>query len=541
MNIGIDLRPLAVGASGGIAMVLKGVLERLFDSRPEDTFHVFCTIYSRQLIESSAANVRYESLPTRDFFPRMDGLIRQRGIEVLLRAFPISDDLQFPISRQVVLVPDLQHEERPEFFDSGLLRARRAAFGRVLAGAGAIGTISHHARRTILNFAGTRCRDVFLMPPALTVEHRPVSESELTQAERDLIPAGPYFYYPANLWPHKNHRKTLSAFEQFLQRCPDSQMQLLFSGHPAGWTRLRREFHHLPIRHLGFVRPELVRMLYQKATALCFFSQYEGFGIPLLEAFDAGTAVICSNTTSLPEVGGDAVLSCDPSDVRAMAMLMEKIQGEPELRRSLIEKGKIRLKQYTWQESADNLHAALGRVAKADVAVTASGPPADGAGIRRLYHQWYHEKGLSVGRVWRELPRRIRPLLCGSPAIHRMANRRPALARVLDRLNPVRGLWPDNWLSPDARIILNGASAGKRYQMMGHAAVNTELRIESEGRCLLAMSLKADQMRQIELTLDDPPARAITLRFTHHLTDPAGRRLAFHLEATNLFCEADTY
>jgi len=75
----------------------------------------------------------------------------------------------------------------------------------------------------------------------------------------------------------------------------------------------------LAIVHLGYVPHIQVAALFSNATALAYFSLFEGFGMPLLEAFHHGTPVICSNTTSLPEVGGDAVLSCDPTDVPAMA------------------------------------------------------------------------------------------------------------------------------------------------------------------------------------------------------------------------------
>ena len=98
-------------------------------------------------------------------------------------------------------------------------------------------------------------------------------------------------------------------------------VQFLFTGHPNGWETFQKDFGHLPIRHLGFVRPALLRKLLESARALVFFSLHEGFGMPLLEAFDAGTPVLCSNTTSLPEVGGDAVLSCDPTDEDAMSKL----------------------------------------------------------------------------------------------------------------------------------------------------------------------------------------------------------------------------
>ena len=70
--------------------------------------------------------------------------------------------------------------------------------------------------------------------------------------------------------------------------------ELILTGHPAGWQELHSEYSTLPIRHLGFVRPVLLRRLFLKTKALLFFSLYEGFGMPLLEAFDAGTPVVCA-------------------------------------------------------------------------------------------------------------------------------------------------------------------------------------------------------------------------------------------------------
>ncbi len=198
------------------------------------------------------------------------------------------------------------------------------------------------------------------MCPALQKEHH--QHDALTPAEQALIPTGDYFLFPANLWKHKNHQRVLRAFERCLTTA-GGPMQFLFTGHAGGWDAFQKDFGHLPIRHLGFVRPVLLRKLLEGARALVFFSLYEGFGMPLLEAFDAGTPVLCSNTTSLPEVGGNAVLSCDPTDEDAMSTLMGRILREPELRGVLTREGKNRLAAYTWERSADNLIAACQRVA----------------------------------------------------------------------------------------------------------------------------------------------------------------------------------
>lgn len=372
MNIGIELRHVLLGSSGGVAQHLQNLLGVLFRLYPEDDFFVFCTIYNRSLITDAPENVSFYSLPTGSFFSNLEAHLNEQKIEVLFRSFPMLDSLNFPMYRQIFLIPDLQHETYPDFFPLKILEERRSAFNRVMKRAGAIGTNTQFTRRTILEHPENRCQDIFLLQPALSEGNRGGGEVELFPEEMAILPSKRYFYYPANLWLHKNHRRILEAFGKFLDRT-HSDMELVLSGQPEGWEALRNEFPGLPVRHVGFVRPEFVRYLYEHATALVFFSLYEGFGMPLLEAFATGTPVICSNTTSLPEVGGEAVLSCDPMDIEAMTNLMVKISQDGELRAELINRGKERLKVFSWEKSAHNLMEALRRVSH----ITAPSRPKD--------------------------------------------------------------------------------------------------------------------------------------------------------------------
>jgi glycosyltransferase involved in cell wall biosynthesis len=361
MRIGIEMRLVTLGGAGGIAQLLRGVLRSTFARNPQHQFICFNTIFNRGLFGAVPDNVELNTLSLGSYFDDIGQLSAEKHVDVLFRGYPLEQKVDFPLHRQVVEIPDIQHEYFPDFFDAECLRSRRAAFTSVLAGAGAVGTISEFARRTLLEQPCTRCRDIFLMCPALQTEHQ--EHEPLTTAEETLIPAGHYFLFPANLWKHKNHERVLQAFER-CQENLDRPVEFLFTGHPSGWEKYQQQFGKLPIRHLGFVRPALLRRLLEGARALVFFSLYEGFGMPLLEAFDAGTPVICSNTTSLSEVGGDAVLNCDPTDVAAMSELMARIIREPELRPEMIRRGKERLGAYTWEESADNLMAAFHRVAE---------------------------------------------------------------------------------------------------------------------------------------------------------------------------------
>ncbi|MCF8143841.1 MAG: glycosyltransferase [Deltaproteobacteria bacterium] len=306
-------------------------------------------------MEPLPESVHNITLPGSSFYRQVDHLVKTKEIDILFRVYPLDDDLEVSLSKQIVFVPDIQHEIFPEFFKTADLRARRLAFGKALSKAGGIITLSEHAKKTINDSPWALDPDIFVVNPALQEEHRNFQESDLSDQERQLLPKGGFFYFPANLWPHKNHRRTFQAFREFLESTK-ADMAIILTGFPEGWEDLRASVADLPIRHLGYVSPQMVQVLMQRAEAMLFFSLFEGFGIPLLEAFRAETPVICSDTTSLPEVSGDAALRCDPTDTHAMASLMIRIHEDENLRKCLVEKGKKRGSYFTWHRAAEAMH-----------------------------------------------------------------------------------------------------------------------------------------------------------------------------------------
>ena len=366
MRVGIEIRYIEMGASGGIAPFLKGVLEALIGRNPQHQFSVYGTIFNRGLVDAGRANVMVEALPLSDTWQYLQYALNRDAVDVLFRGYPAPDDLRFPLRKQIFCIPDLQHEHYPDFFSAADLGYRREAFAKALGGAGAIGTISEFARGTIRASPQTRCGDIFLMPPALKraagADGADAASRACAALSARLDGIGPYFLYPANLWPHKNHARIIEAFARFRQTS-GRDVAMVFTGHPDGWEAIARRFPHLPLHHLSFVSDSELRLLYRRALALAFFSLYEGFGMPLLEAFDAGCPVICANTTSLPEVGADAVLACDPTDIAAMAALMETIAADGARRETLAARGRERVARFSWDRSAEALMAALERVA----------------------------------------------------------------------------------------------------------------------------------------------------------------------------------
>ncbi len=200
MRVGIETRFIEFGASGGIAPLLQNVLSTLVQRNPGHEFFVYGTIFNRGLVDPQSANVVTEALPLdlASAWRSLDGSLARDKVDVLFRSYPVLDTLAFPLGRQIVLIPDLQHDFFPEFFNAENLKQRRAAFERFLGGAGAIGTISEYARETILASPHNRCRDVFLMPPALKARATADEPASKTLTER-MSTIDPYFLYPANL------------------------------------------------------------------------------------------------------------------------------------------------------------------------------------------------------------------------------------------------------------------------------------------------------------------------------------------------------
>ncbi len=114
------------------------------------------------------------------------------------------------------------------------------------------------------------------------------------------------------------------------------------------------------IRFAGYVENAALPHWYQAATLFCYPSLYEGFGLPPLEAMACGTAVVTSNTSSLPEVVGDAALTVDPTDTPALAAALLRLLTDDARRATLAAAGIMQATQFSWARTAAETRAVLG-------------------------------------------------------------------------------------------------------------------------------------------------------------------------------------
>lgn len=175
-----------------------------------------------------------------------------------------------------------------------------------------------------------------------------------------------YFLFLGTLQPRKNIKRIAESFAQFGRLGGDSQIGMVFGGN-TGWLldMARDVLPTLPpeiqkrIITPGYIPDEDVAALYSGALALVFPSLYEGFGFPVIEAMRCGTPVICANTSSLPELAGDAAIQVDPLDISAVAAAMSRLAADSALRQTLSAKGKLQAARFTWGNAARQTLSAL--------------------------------------------------------------------------------------------------------------------------------------------------------------------------------------
>jgi len=174
---------------------------------------------------------------------------------------------------------------------------------------------------------------------------------------------GPYFLFVGTLEPRKNLERVLAAFAEFKAssaRTAAYQLAVVGSKDFARGIFYKNLINRHPeilenVLFTGHVNHEQLNSLYSGATAFLYPSLYEGFGIPILEAMGSGTPVITSNTTSIPEVAGDAALLINPTQVSEIREAMLQVAEDERLRQTLIVKGLERTRLFSWKKTVDEL------------------------------------------------------------------------------------------------------------------------------------------------------------------------------------------
>ena len=200
----------------------------------------------------------------------------------------------------------------------------------------------------LTRFYGTPATNIRVVYPGVNAP--PVGDVDAVRRTYGLPER--YFLFIGTLQPRKNIGRIVQAYGKWKAAHPGDPAALVLAGakgwlYDPAWTA-GVDGVILP----GYVDDADKGALLAGALALVFPSLYEGFGFPVLEAMHSGTAVVCSNTSSLPELAGDAALLVDPLSVDAIADAMARVTDDSGLRASLIAKGAQQARKFTWEAAA---------------------------------------------------------------------------------------------------------------------------------------------------------------------------------------------
>jgi glycosyltransferase involved in cell wall biosynthesis len=214
-----------------------------------------------------------------------------------------------------------------------------------------VGTDSHDARAALVRHMRLPAERVTVVPIGVSRRFEPVP-AEQARATAARYGLRDYVLYVGAFQARKNVLRLVDAFDRARARIPTTQLALIG---PSQWRYpelARRLEHSEGVRVLGYVPEEDLPALYAGASAFVLPSLYEGFGLPVLEAMACGAPVVCSNTTSLPEVAGDAALLVDPHDVDGMADAIARAVSDRALAADLTRRGLARAQEFTWERTA---------------------------------------------------------------------------------------------------------------------------------------------------------------------------------------------
>ncbi len=365
MRIAINTRLLIAGKMDGIGWFTAETLRRIVKSHPDDEFFfLFDREPSAEFIYGKNVTPIVLQPPARH--PILWYMFFEWSVAKALKNIKadifVSTDGFVSLHSNVptlAVIHDLNFEHA-----SGNLKASHQLFmshyfPRYAHHATRIATVSEYSKKDIAETYSIDNDKIGVVYNGAHNNYRPLDNEEKNATRQKYSCGKPYFIFVSTIHKRKNLTGLLKAFDKYKTR--DSQeTQLIVVGAKQWWGKeLKKAYETMQFQkdvHLiGRAEPEELSKLMAASIALVYPSYFEGFGIPIVEAFEAETAVITSNTTSMPEVAGNAAILVDPNSEESICDAMLIIANNESIRQELIDKGRERKKLFNWDKTAEQL------------------------------------------------------------------------------------------------------------------------------------------------------------------------------------------
>jgi glycosyltransferase involved in cell wall biosynthesis len=365
MRIAVNVRLLLKGKLEGIGGFAHETLKRITRAHPEHQFiFLFDRPFDEEFIYSDNITPQVIFPPTRHailwytwFEWAVPPALKKAKADLFL-----SPDGWLSLRSKVPTVDvihDLNFAAHPEFLPKYLQLYYNHFFPRFARKAKRIATVSEYSKQDISNRYHVDKSLIDVVYNGVSDSFYPCSEAERMSYRQELSDGIPYFMFVGLIHPRKNLVNLFKAFDKF-RSAHGTRFKLLIAGEKKWWTEdIKSVYEGMTfkddVKFFGRVDNELLRKIMCGSEGLVYVPYFEGFGIPIIEAMKCEIPVITSNTTSMPEVAGDAALIADPFSVGSISDQMLALASDNTLKKQLIMRGKLRHQAFTWNNTADKL------------------------------------------------------------------------------------------------------------------------------------------------------------------------------------------
>ena len=365
MKIAVNTRLLIKGKLGGIGWFTYQTLIRITRDHPEHHFYfIFDRKWNEEYIFSD--NVTPIKLGPQARHPILWYIWFMFSIPRFLKKYKpdlfLSPDGFIPLKTSIpslAVIHDINFFHLPQDFPFFIRNFHLKYFPAYAARAQRIATVSEYSKSDIAKSYKINLDKIDVVYNGSDLVFVPLSANQQKQVKKEYSDEKEFFVFIGSLVPRKNLYRILEAFEIFKQKTLLPHKLIIIGDKMFRYSRAMGMHNQMTFKDdvifTGRIPREEIRKVLASSRALLFVSYFEGFGIPVLEAFRCKVPVIAGNKTSIPEICGDAALYTNPFLVKDIANAMMEIDKNESLRKKLITNGRLRKEHFTWKKTAEKL------------------------------------------------------------------------------------------------------------------------------------------------------------------------------------------
>jgi glycosyltransferase involved in cell wall biosynthesis len=364
VKVAIHADPAVHEVSGGIGVYVRHLVDELLASGDGNSYKLIVSRTAEPPARWSTEDLIRPALPVAQLYTAWNFTGRPKirdGIDVVH-----ATGLAIPPAggKLVATIHDLTVETMPEMVPAMWRRVYLKGLQIALDRAEVLCAVSEATKKELIDRHSVEPDRIVVTPEAPNLGPQSIRSDQVFDR---LGLTAPYILCVGTVEPRKNQIRLVKAFAESRGELKD--WSLVIAGAPGwGQDQVADAIESLQLGHRIFLTGKIsgleLASLYSRASVFAFPSVYEGFGIPLLEAFAYGIPALASTTPALAELAGSAALLIDPSDTSGIAEALVELANDEELRKRLASEGRERAGRYSWKATADTTRQAYEKAAR---------------------------------------------------------------------------------------------------------------------------------------------------------------------------------